>query len=366
MKLLYLSDSLVPSTKANSVQVMKMCQAFASNGANVTLVCRKGEDSGDVFSFYGVQRTFELCRISVPNVKILGRLAFLIKGVLFAIRNRPDVIFGRELFLIAILGFTRVLGRVPLILELHVPPKNKLQFRVLKVLFGSPSFKHIVVISQALRHEYERLYGDILEGRIIVAHDGADLVDDLVPNVELADTKPMIAYVGSLYQGKGVELIIELARISPEYQFHIVGGSEREISAWKEQITSQNVVFHGFKNQNEVKSLMQGFDIMLAPYQLAVLGASGASDLSRWMSPLKIFEYMSAGKPMVASDLPVLQEVLQHRKNCLLANPKNAAQWKECLAELISRPELRAQLATNALNDLRTSYSWRSRARYIL
>lgn len=366
MRLLYVSDSLIPSTKANSVQVMKMCQAFALSGVDVTLICRKGDTVEDIYRHYGVKHVFSIVALKVPEIRIISRVAYLFQAVREVLRSKADLIYGREIVLLAILGVGRLMGKVPLVIELHVPPKNMLQKLMLKFLFRSPSFQHAVVITHSLELEYGRLFEDELKGKIYVAHDGADLPQpDSVISYK-RNGRPAIGYVGSLYPGKGLELIVDLAKLCPDYDFHVVGGSEREVALWSQQAESDNVIFHGFHSQSEVLPVMRGFDVLLAPYQNQVKGASGMSDLARWMSPLKIFEYMAAERPMLASDLPVLREVLFHRVNCMLADPSRLGDWISALDELVIDLELSRTLAGKGFTDLVEKYDWNVRAKNLL
>ena len=117
-------------------------------------------------------------------------------------------------------------------------------------------------------------------------------------------------YVGHLYRGRGVELIAKLAERCSWAEFHVIGGMQKDIDEWRGRCAGiANIVFHGFCPPAQVQSHMARLDVMLAPYQRRVATFGGGRDTSQWMSPMKIFEYMAAGKPMIASDLPVLREI---------------------------------------------------------
>ena len=80
------------------------------------------------------------------------------------------------------------------------------------------------------------------------------------------------------------------------------------------------------------------------------------------MSPLKVFEYMASGKPIICSNIEVLREVLEHRRNCILCDPENINEWIDAIKLLGSNQDLAKLLSSNAMNDLKSKYSWKKRA----
>ena len=82
-------------------------------------------------------------------------------------------------------------------------------------------------------------------------------------------------------------------------------------------------------------------------------------------SPLKLFDYMAAGVPIVASDLPALREVLQHERNVLLARPGDPDSFAEAVRRLLGEPELARRLGQQAREDVR-QYGWDARAAALL
>jgi glycosyltransferase involved in cell wall biosynthesis len=111
---------------------------------------------------------------------------------------------------------------------------------------------------------------------------------------------------------------------------------------------------------------MDQCDVMLAPYQRVVLVADGRTDAAPWMSPLKIFEYMAAGKPMLASDLPVIREILANGDTALLLPPDQPALWAEALCRLRDDRDLRHRLGQSAHRTFLKRHTWIQRARAIL
>jgi glycosyltransferase involved in cell wall biosynthesis len=221
------------------------------------------------------------------------------------------------------------------------------------------------VISHALAEEYLDLFGALVRGRVTVAPDGADPPngDGLRPTSAGGLT---LGYVGNLYPGKGMEMIAKLAERLPGFRFQVIGGSQPETARWRGRVGAANVVFHGHVPHAEAQARMRACDILLAPFQRAVWIGDEHAEIGRWMSPLKIFEYMASGRPMIASDLPVLREVLRHGANALLVDPEDPEAWVRAIEMLVADQELRHRLAAQARDDLARNYTWNQRAERIL
>ena len=106
-------------------------------------------------------------------------------------------------------------------------------------------------------------------------------------------------------------------------------------------------------------------DIALAPYQRDIRIKTGA-DISKWISPLKLFEYMSARKAIVCSDIPVLREVITQGRNGYLADPDDINSWVEAITQLAKSTALRNALGLEGERDIQNIYSWDKRAEKIL
>jgi glycosyltransferase involved in cell wall biosynthesis len=365
MKLVYLSHARIPSRTANSVQIMKMCEAFAHAGHEVCLVAPEqssAEAIGDPFDFYGVDRCFRVARAPWPRAR--GRTVFYAFSAAWRARAfRPDVVYGRFLPGLAICA---LLG-LPVVFEAHKPVEqdgrlNRWSFRALA---GSRLLRRLVVISEALADHFRSL-DQVAGAKILTARDAADepppgAVRNLPGHGELR-----VGYIGHLYAGKGMELVEPLARLCPWADFHVVGGTPEDIACWRGRLThADNVYFHGFVPPRDTAAYRGACDVLLAPYQARV-SAFGGGDISQWMSPLKIFEYMASGKPIVCSDLPVLREVLRDGDNALLRPAADPAAWAEALGRLRAEPAEAGRLGRAARGDYLRHHTWRARAEAVL
>jgi glycosyltransferase involved in cell wall biosynthesis len=366
MKIAYVASSIIPSQAANSIHVMKMCQALAQNGYDVTLWLPDKNDinvrADDIYAFYGVKKNFQMKKIKLPNF-YGNSLVFAFLSILKARKEKPDLIYTRFLFSC----FFSLLFNLTTIFEVHASfttLTDKLFFH----LMSKGKVKRFVAISHSLRNFFADKYR-ISKDKILVAPDGADPIDNSVKPKEIKKNSDQITigYVGHLYKGRGVEMIAELAKRCPWAVFHMIGGIPEDVAFWKNELAGlKNIIFHGHVPPREVYSYMLAFDALIAPYQETVCVYGGGGNTVKWMSPLKIFEYMAAGKPILASDLPVLREILMHKKNCLLALPKDVDKWMSNLELIKNDIKLRESLGQSAQEDFKKNYTWRSRAKNII
>jgi glycosyltransferase involved in cell wall biosynthesis len=372
MRLVYLSNSIIPSRAANGVHVMKMCQAFAANGHEVTLLARRPSrsatiDTANDYDYYGVQPVFEIYKCPLPEIKFIGSfLQALWTRRAVSHLPAPDLFYARRAYsLAAVTHLER-----PMILEVHDLPSNQQMQMVIGRLLRRPNFVRLTAISAALGEAYRQLYPQLSDNKILIAHDGADdpLTDKIAPdNAPVGrDDAFQVGYVGHLYPGRGVEMIMSLAAEMPNIDFHIVGGSDEDVNKWRSVGQHNNLIFHGFVAPKDVPRYGKQFDVTLAPYQrqVSVFGKKG--NTVQWMSPLKIFEYMALGKAIVCSDLPVLREVLTDQRNALLVPPEDVTAWAAAVRRLQVDESLRQRLGDAARNDFLAQYSWQMRAQKVI
>jgi len=361
MKICYLSASLIPSRSANSLHVMKMCNALGSLGHIVTLFVPRtmrvgGVPDAEVFRHYGVPMSFSIVRVPLMRGR-LGVAGFAWATARAVRKQRPDLIHGRSVESC----YSAAVSGHDVSLEMHdaVVEQAKKAFGRLVEL---RRFRSLVVNSEGLRRHYEERY-ERLAGRIIVAHNGADVISDGEQPQQLAAgraSRLQVGYVGQLYQGRGIELIVALAALCPWADFHIVGGTEEDLARWRTGTPArENLHWHGFMQPSATGAFRRGCDVLLAPYQTSVSTAA-------WMSPLKVFEYMAAGKAIVASDLPVLHEVLQDEYNALLCPPESIMHWVAALTRLREQTAFRHQLGQRAKEEFRRKHTWAARAEYLV
>jgi len=315
-KLLYISNSLLPSKAANSVHVMKMCNALSNIGFKVKLLAKtkeKDADKDDIFNYFNVSKNFQ-----IELWKVLGifKISFFISFIIFPmvavierIKDKKLLIYSRNRhssFLLSLLNISHSY-------ELHGIPCSHLELFFDSYILNVKKKNKIIAISYALKEDIALKFG-VTPSRVFVAHDAADIVDlqEISSHQLNGEGKINIGYVGSLLEGKGVDLLCRAAHFLPNYNFHVVGGSEKHIEKYIEEFNSDNLFFYGHVNQHEVLSFLKAFEIVVLPNKKDVFTANN-ENIGKYTSPLKLFEYMSQGKNIVASNIPVFREVEEGR-----------------------------------------------------
>jgi len=350
----YLSSSRLPIEEANAIHVINMSLAFSETGSKVELyiagLVKDIPHSAGAINF----------KLTKPfknsQVRSFVRIFYVLKD--FFIKRKKGIVFGRDFLSISILA---LLGR-DVYLEVHEPPSSKLRKYLFEKVIKRKSLRGIVVITEKLKHYFVENYG-ISPDLIMTAPDCANIKDKQQNGMNLklgADGEFIVGYAGSLYPGKGVDFILEIAEKMPDTQFFIAGGSSHEISEMKKN-APKNVEFKGRLAHQDVDMFLEGCSVLLAPYKKRVESASG-NDIGRWMSPLKIFEYMASGRPMIASDIDVIREVLENGVDSLLAEPENVSAWVEQITYLEKNLETRNRIAMNGYQSVKTQFTWHHRA----
>lgn len=376
MKVVYISEGNLPSQEANSIQVAKMAQALAQKSDDFELVTLGDFGSfvsGNKFDFqhwYGLTREFKITQLPLllkaeypfprkHRSKYRSR-HFSRWATFYAALKFPDLIYTRSSRVATIAS---KLG-LAVVWEWHMPPQGKLfQDRA----FSKSNFLGVVTISQQLAQEY--IEAGLPKEKVLVEHDGVDLErffpyqskEEARRRLALPIHTPIVGYVGHLYDFKGIPTLYNVARIMPHCQFILVGGWEADVQRAREFCQSHglsNVQVIGHVSQSEVSMYLYASDILVLPN-------SGKHIWSETTSPLKLFEYMAARRPIVASALPNINTVLRDRSNALLAEPDCPTSFKAAIERLLNEPLLGHALADRAFQDV-NYYTWERRAERIL
>ncbi|AFZ29977.1 glycosyl transferase group 1 [Gloeocapsa sp. PCC 7428] len=376
MKIIYISEGNLPSQEANSIQVAKMAQAFAQKVEDFELITL-----GDLWSlvqnnrfdfqnWYGLTKEYKitqlplLCRNSYPFPrKYRNKFRsqhFSRWAAFYAAMKSPDLVYTRSKQAAKI---ALSLG-LNILYEWHLPVKDGF---FPKQTLTKRNFLGLVTISQQLASEYVTA-GLPLE-KVIVEHDGVDLThflpyqlkEEARQKLQLSLSIPIVVYAGHLYDFKGIPTIYQVAQLMPNCLFLLLGGWQHDIEQARKVCQRDrlfNVKIIGHVPQTQLPTYLYASDVLILPN-------SGKHVWSATTSPLKLFEYMATHRPIVASALPNITTVLQHKKNALLAEPDCPQSFKQAVEELLINPQMGKSLAEQAFQDVQY-YTWEQRAERIL
>jgi glycosyltransferase involved in cell wall biosynthesis len=382
VRILYLADIRFPLERANGIQSMETCHALARRGHAVHMLVRPDTTTPDrdPYEFYGLPRLaqFDIERAPIigPTLaKRLGYLAFALGRA--AGRGRPDVILTRDLGVAsALLRVPRGL-RPPLVYESHgYAPEVAEALPSLVATAPRPTPAKLRRLAQREAAVWTQAEGYVTITRGLADHlaetcgpraDVAVVADGVRPASQPAATagraaheRPLIVYAGHLYAWKGVDVLIGALAQLPQADGLIVGGHDREpdlarVRALAESMgLSSRVTFTGLLDPPQVQAKLTGASVLALPNPASAIS-------TRFTSPLKLFEYMAAGRPIVASDLPAIREVLAPDVEGVLVAPGDPSALAAGIARVLDDPALAARLAAAALAKVQ-DFTWDRRA----
>ncbi len=374
------SESYVPSLAANSIQVMRMAGAWAALGHQVTLVVPHGHrhlpaaTAGrlDPFAFYGIEHPFTLHRLRLPGARNrLGLLGCGLGARRLARQRQWDLVYCRH----PMASIMLARGGVRHWFEAHHFRQRGQVDRLHLPILRSPLVERLVLLAENLRAPFTAAGVD--PAKLLVAPDGVDLPaadggadaagmpadpDDRRRLRELGgitDEAPVAIYAGSLNRLKGTDLLLATARQLPAVRFVLLGGPDRAAIAHYRAAAADlpNLHLAGTVEPTAVPALLRAAELLLLPH------ARGAEQ--RYVSPLKLFEYMAAGRPIIASDLATTREVLVPEETALLVPPDDATALAAAIRRLLADNALARRLA-GAARRAAGGHTWQARAGAIL
>jgi glycosyltransferase involved in cell wall biosynthesis len=365
MRICYLTNSAIPSTVASSIQIVKMCEAFSELNNEVILITTNvSKKKQDLFDYYDVKFKFIFKKIKYFKTFPLGfrYYIFSIFSILESLKHKPDIYITRNFFTC----FLLVMFRKRIIMELHQDlniESRIVNFLTKKLKFlNSKYVKKIVAITEGVKNEYVKK-NIILENKITVLPSGSSVKSKFY----FLNKKKFfnIGYFGSLYRSRGLNLIKKLAKIDNKNQYHLYGDLYK-INNFKFTNTSNNIHLHNHIPYKDIPKNLSKMDILLMPYVSNVTIAGDVGDITRFTSPLKLFDYLSAGKIIMCSDLDVLKEIIKDNKNAIfIKNFKNIFSWKKEILKLSNQPQKQYIMSKNNYN-LSKNYSLKERAKKII
>ena len=365
MKMVYIANVRIPTEKAHGIQIMKMCEAFANAGIDLELVVPKRRNAiiEDPFLYYGVKQNFKITRLfTLDFIGLVPRIGFFIESLTFFISAKRylqkrdfTVIYTREYF--TGLFFKKI------ILELHNIP------RIMTSLFRyvvKNRISKLVIITQALKKAVLDI--GINGNNVLVASDGVDLQkfaltaarDDARLKLNLPLHKKLALYAGHLFHWKGAQTLADATDFFPDdYIAVFVGGTNRDIKNFNLKNKHRiKVYIIGMMPYNTIPFFLRAADALILP------NTNKSIQSRSYTSPMKLFEYMASGRPIVASDIPAVREILND-SNARFVKPDDPKSLAEGITSVIDNPDYSQTIARKARQDV-LKYSWDKRALHIM
>lgn len=366
----YVASPQLFSKGAYALHAARMCEAMDGLGVEFEAVFPGRFDTGGIFEYYGV-RPFNLT--SLPFTKYAGRqLTHGAAGAFYALANRHrfDMVLTLNIICAAILAKT---GGLPVVYDAHHPPVGAAGRALFRLFQGSENLAAVSFNSGGLRRIY--LEGGLDERKTVVAHNGVETGDfenrpapeEIRKQLGIPTGRPVVCYCGNTYEGRGIEDLIEMADGMRDALFLVVGGRDRDNTPHKraaERRGVDNFVMKGFVPHSDVPLYLLASDVLVMPYtdKATIRGGTVATEFT---SPMKLFEYMAAGKPIVAASIPTALEILEDGENCALAPPGDRREFARAIRRCVDDEDFARRIA-RAAREKAEQYTWKHRAEKIL
>jgi glycosyltransferase involved in cell wall biosynthesis len=380
------ADVRFPLERANGVQIVKTAAALTRAGARATLLVRDSDPrpTDAILPLFGIDPGgLRVRRVAVLHRRgsfVIPRAAFLARAAAasLAALARGAIVYTRDLQLADLLLTLRRRARV--VYEAHAvesilygeraalygtteaprPAKaERLRRREARVWRRARAF---VTTTAGIRDTFAEHFGP--RERVSVVANGCDVPADRTFPGLAAEAPPRVLYAGQLYPWKGVDLLVEAMARVPGARLVILGGIPGEADFGRVRALAESL---GIADRVELRGHVPQPEVAreLARARVVAVPVRRSEMTLRHTSPLKAFEAMAAGRPILASDLPSSREFLRHGENAWLVPPDDAVAIAGGLTRLLGDDALSERLARTAFADA-VSFSWDARARRLL
>ncbi|NSW88943.1 glycosyltransferase family 4 protein [bacterium] len=366
MNIYYIGSPQLFAEGASSIHVSKMCEAFSEQGHNLELILPIEDKNIDsFFKYYNIQKEFKI-NSTIGFKK--GPLRHFFHGVLSFIKillvKNYDFIITRNITFAYLASFIKS----NLIVDIHHPPVNLLSKIAIARFISS---NNVIKVTCNSEGTFENIKKNINSSKKLqVLHNGVNLetfksnkdLSSFKKNLKIPD-KRVVSYVGNTYEGRGIEKIVELSKVNMDIFFLIVGGEDEDNINYIKKLKpgQKNILFTGHVNNIDIPNFLAISDVLLIPYD-SDFTIKGGSKASEYSSPIKLFEYLASGKPIIASNLPAISKILSNEKDCLLVNPDSFEDLNAALNKLMDDDDLIDTISQNSLK-LSKHFTWENRAK---
>ena len=355
MKLYYITRVNIPSGAAQSVQITAMCEAFNNEGVEFKLISTQNNENQEL------QKNFLWDRIEL-NLRF-KYLKFVIKSFIKVRKEKPTHIFTRDIVVAFLLSFLNI----KVVYEAHKEPKTKTASFMINFLKTKQNF-FLVTISKALKSYYlsEYKYDNkkVLDCHDAVFFEKYDKYRNLSKmtlrrELKLPLQKTIIMHTGSLYKGNDAKLFKVVVDNFKDVLFVQVGGSESDIKKYQIYYkNNDNILFIAHQKHDSIVKYQMSADLLF--YSL-----TKENELWWCTSPLKLFEYLATGVPILGSNIGSISEILDEN-NSILFNPEEEQSIVDGVNIFLNKKSAVQRKALQAKMDAQEKHTWQKRAGKIL
>ena len=359
-KAIYIADLNLPSKRAYAIHVFKMCDNFNLNKFEVKLLVineKSKTNYNKLKKDYLLRSKNNFLIYSIFKKKnyigFFHRIFFGLKSAIYVKTHNVDLVLTRSIWASIFMIFFNTKH----ILEIHNTYYG-LSGLIVKLfnLLNSKYIKKIIFISA----ELSKLFS-VDKKKIIILHDGVDIKNFKVDKVKYNFKLKNICYVGSFYEGRGIDIIVYLSKKFENINFNLYGDSNK----FRNKDNSKNLKFNGYFKYKEIPEILRKNDVLLLPYKEIVSVDAGKLNTANYCSPLKLFEYLAAGKIIISSNLKGINEVLKHKKNAFICRSFSKESWRRVITKIIRNEYEINKIRKNAINTAKY-YTWDNRVKKII
>ncbi len=313
MRINYLAELIFPSKKAYAIHVMKMCNALSKKN-NVRLFVFRNKKN-NIFFTYNCFNKFKIIDMGLNKINFYNRIIYSF-SLLNEIKSKNEIIISRSIIGALLLSFKGY----NVILEIRHELKSATNFFFnLSKYFDFFKKIKFIFVSKNLLKKFK------LDNKQIILDDAVD-ISDFNRKKKSNRIKKTCCYTGSLAKGKGLEKIFEISKKLKNIDFHIYGDFLNSNYSVKDFNEYENVKYKGYLSYNKIPKVLEKYDVLLMPYAEKVYGRGSNLEIGKYMSPLKLFDYLAAGKIIIATDLKVYDHIL-NKNNAILIKDSKVDEW---------------------------------------
>ena len=356
MKIAYIAETSLTNKSAYTQHVVKMCDAFSQINHNVSLFLPEVKKK---LKFKTIKKKFILNsknKIEINSIlnrkssNFILRLIFGLKVVLKLKKKNFDIILTRSFIASLFLSLFKIYH----FLEIHSEFKSFTKFYMMDLNFiNSKYIIKKILISKALNKIFK-----IEKNKVLILHDGNDLKNfkkfKKIKKIKTA------TYVGSFYKGRGIELLVSLAKQFKNINFKLYGQTNLN---YKSNI--KNLKFFNYIEYRKVPEILAKSDLLLMPYEEKVYVRAKNINTANYCSPLKMFDYLASGKIILSSKLEGICEVLKHNNNAIIVKNSKLESWIKVFNNLMDKSYNINRLQKNSYETAK-KYNWTKRASVII